>query len=563
MARLVEADPSSNEYRIRLAQCLARLAKIPDAIKLLEPVFQEEEPPIEAFFLQSELLGADNRSGDAFLLLDSIAGDHWDDPRFLLLYMRHGHASGNDQLAHEAFGRLLELRKEGKVPSELMQEGTLEQLLEYGKEYHKRREALQEGVVKGQVPWLFVEAILRHPAVWAWELHTQELKWLSEEPLTRAALSVYATNAFTVQSGTEGRKLEPIAPPPVGIELVVDLSALLNLHQLGRLKQAADYCGRLILPASYGELRIREANSFGLHQPSREAELKKIRGEIDRGRIRVVDTVPGPFRRVNEYSNDGEEEHAYRLQDIIHPLLEAQKVTSAAIEELHQVAHSPPSADEAHPALILGNSVIIDLMTLRTLSLQSIFEPVLESFKVHIPASQREALVGELSAHERARAARATHDSLWQAIAGLETSGKIQWSPVPSLDANGDDQDDDSPPSIYLDAARLAGHLNKPLLADDRVLQVLVFQRTPANTSHAIDSACILQSLRAAGACTPREVAADFHHLIQWRYRFVIPSAEVLSEWACEGIGNPPRPKLLDVAVYLHDCLRDQDFSAD
>lgn len=555
LKRLVETIPSNAEYRIRLAQCLVRLGKIPDAIRILEPVIRSEEAPLEAVFLQSELLGANNQSGEAFHLLDSISADHWDDPRFLLLYMRHGHASGNDQLAHEAFGRLLELRKEGRVPSELMQEGTLEQLLEYGKEYHKRREALQERVVQGQLPWLFVEAILRHPAVWAWELHTQELNWLGEEPLTRAALSIYATNAFTVQPGPAGRTLEAIIATPKHTEAVADLSALLTLHQLDRLEGAADYCGQLILPASYGELRIREADRFGLHQPSREAELKRIREEIDRGRIRVVESVPDAFRLLDEYSD--EEVHAYRLQDLIQPLLEAQKVTSAVVDELRGVAHWLPAADEAHPALNLGDSVIIDLMTLRTLSKQPIFEPMLDSFNVHIRASQKEAIVGELRAHERAHAVRSTHDSLWQAIASLEASGKLKWLPVPARDAIGDDQDDDSPPSVYLDAARLAVHLKKPLLADDRVLQVLNSQRAPANSSHVVDSACLVQGLLASGACTLQEAAADIHRLMQWRYRFIIPPVELLLEWATQGIDNPPGSRLLDVAVYLHDCLRD------
>src|SRR5262249_13889678 len=150
-------------------------------------------------------------------------------------------------------------------------------------------------------------------------------------------------------------------------------------------------------------------------------------------------------------------------------------------------------------------------------------------------------------AHERARAARATHDSLWQAIADLETSGRLQWSPVPPSDTTDEDQDDESPPSVYLDATRLADHLKKPLLADDRVLQVIASQRTPATAWQAVDSACLLQGLLASGACTPQEAAADIHRLMQWRYRFIIPSAELLSEWASQGIDNPPGPKLLDV----------------
>jgi predicted Zn-dependent protease len=555
LRRLVDADPSNVEYRMRFAHCLARLAKVSDAIQVLDPVCLGEEAPLDAILLQSELLGTDNRSADAFRLLDSIAADHWDDPRFLLTYMRHCNDSGNDEFAHQAFGRLLELRREGKVPSELMQEGTLEQLLEYGKDYHRRREALQQGVVSGQMPWLFVEAVLGHPATWAWKLHTQELKWVSEEPLNRAALSIYATNAFTVQSTPGGRKLEAIVAPPIGTEVVADLSALLTLHHLNRLQQAADYFGRIILPASYGDLRYREADRFGLHQPSRETELQKIRAEIDQGRIHVVENAPQHLLLVNEYV-DAEEHHAYRLQDVIQPLVVSQKISTDALDQLRRVAHQPPAANETHPALNVGDSIVVDLMTLRTLSHQSVFQPVLQWFKVHMQASQRDALLAELGAHQKAHAARATHDSLWNAVAALESSGRVQWHVVAPDTADNHD-DDDSPPSVYLHSAQLADHLKKPLLADERVLQVLVQQRTPESACQAFDSGCLLHALLASRACTIQQVADNIHRLMQWRYRFIVPPAELLSEWASEAIDALPGSKLLDVAVYLHDCLRD------
>jgi|GEM_PF-5782893 len=184
LTRLVALDPSNAEHSVWLAQCLARSARTKKAIKVLQPVCDSEDQPIEALFLESELLEADGRAVDAFHLLEPIAGDHWDDPIFLLMYMRHGHAAGEDRLAHEAFARLIELRRGGKVPPGLIQEGTLEQLLEYGKEYQSRRESLQSAVINGRVPWLLVEDILGNPPLWAWKLHTQTLAWHFEEPLS-------------------------------------------------------------------------------------------------------------------------------------------------------------------------------------------------------------------------------------------------------------------------------------------------------------------------------------------------------------------------------------------
>lgn len=77
---LVTIDPLNTEYRLGLAQCLARSARTSDAIIVLEPVCKGKEQPTEAILLQSELLRAHGRTDDAIKLLETIAGDHWDEP---------------------------------------------------------------------------------------------------------------------------------------------------------------------------------------------------------------------------------------------------------------------------------------------------------------------------------------------------------------------------------------------------------------------------------------------------------------------------------------------------
>ena len=173
-----------------------------EAIEILGPVCNKDAPPLDAILLQCEFLEADNKAAEAFKLLDAIAADYWDEPRFLVGYVHYGHAAGQDELAGKAFARLLELRQEGKVPPEMLQPGTLEQIIEIGKDYRNRGETLRQMMVAGRMPWLFAEHALGNPPVWAWTLHTQRLPWVSEEPQTRAAFSVYASNGFTPSTTT-------------------------------------------------------------------------------------------------------------------------------------------------------------------------------------------------------------------------------------------------------------------------------------------------------------------------------------------------------------------------
>ena len=121
--------------------------------------------------------------------------------------------------------------------TELMQEKSLDDLLEHGRRYGEVRQTLQNAVVAGRMPWLCVEEQMRNPPTWAWALHTQDLKWNIEEPLSRAAFSIYATNGFTVCTTDNGKTIETITSPERGSEVVVDLSALLTLHAIHRLEE--------------------------------------------------------------------------------------------------------------------------------------------------------------------------------------------------------------------------------------------------------------------------------------------------------------------------------------
>ena len=134
---------------------------------------------------------------------------------------------------------------------------------------------------------------------------------------------------------------------------------------------------------------------------------------------------------------------------------------------------------------------------------------------------------------------------------------KAKWQRVPQ-DAEPDgDYDGPSRHSVCLDAIRLARHVAKPVLVDDRFLQVLMYSDDPDSNSRAFSSAHFLLALLDAGQCNEDIVAADFHRLICWRYRFLVPPPALFLAWARESMDNLPGDTLLDVAVYLHDCLRD------
>ncbi|MFL6546791.1 MAG: tetratricopeptide repeat protein, partial [Candidatus Udaeobacter sp.] len=423
---LVSANPDSVEWRMTLAQCYSHCARGQDGIHVLEKVFDVDDPPLDAFFLQSQLLAAAGKPNEAFALLKSAAGDFWDEPRFLLAYMSYGHAAGNDDQAHEAFVRLLTLRQAGKVPPELLQEKSLEQLIELGTEVRARRELLQNEVVNGQKPWLFVEDDLGNPPVWAWTLHTQPMKWLSEDRLSRAAFTIYATNGFTLARADDQNRLEEISSAAEGTPIVVDLSALISLFQLGHLESAADFATQLILPSTYGVLQTLDSQRFGEHQPSQELSLQAIKKEIETGNIKVVGAPSEAMPMLDEY-DDAPTQPCYRLRDIIALLQNNQTVDIEEIDELLRVAHKEINRTGALPSLKIGDEVVADLLTLRTLASRESFQKVVQVIAFHLTSEDQAELHASLLAHESAHDARRRHDELWRTVANLTNRGKVAW----------------------------------------------------------------------------------------------------------------------------------------
>tara|TARA_R110002167_G_scaffold22388_2_gene80262 strand:- start:1424 stop:6841 length:5418 start_codon:yes stop_codon:yes gene_type:complete len=555
LRQLRSLNPNNHKYAISYAQCLGRTAQLNEAIEVLQPLCDEESSSLNVLLLQGKLLVANDRALDALNLLETVASDYWDNAQFLLAHMNYAHAAGKDSLAYDSFVRLNELRIIGKLPSGIMQSGTLEELLEYHKQFNKRRELLQREVINGKLPWLFVEDHIGNPLTWAWSLHTQKLKWLSEEPLNRASYSIYSTNSFTSNNDPEDFQLRSIISAPKNSDIIVDLTALITLFKLDLLEDATDFYSSLIIPLSYGSLRLEDADKFGLHQVSRKHSLQLILNSIQRNQIHYISNNGQDLIQVNEYTEDVKnayDQHIYRISDLILTLEQTQRSTSDEIEELRKVAHLPRSASDHIPQLKLGDSLAIDLVTLMTLATQSVFSDILDTFAIYIHPNDRDKASDELAAYEVASHAKATNDEMWDTVNKLVAKGKIKWCSIDDEKSQSGFSD-----SRYWHSLELAKENSLPVLVDDRVLQVVILRQNidPPYSAFGIDS--FLNSLLNTGNYDVDKLSGLYSRLLEWRYRFLIPPVPILKNWAIDSINNLPGKSLLALSIYLHDCLRD------
>jgi hypothetical protein len=99
--------------------------------------------------------------------------------------------------------------------------------------------------------------------------------------------------------------------------------------------------------------------------------------------------------------------------------------------------------------------------------------------------------------------------------------------------------------------------LGIPLLADDRVCQALALTNRPDVEHPAFGTDAFILALAESGQQDEAKAAECIRQLMQWRYRFVLPSAAILKALAAQYRMNPPGQALHEVAEYVHDCMRD------
>lgn len=551
--KLVNLQPSEDVHRFNLAICLAHTGKLEAALSQLEQVSANETPSLQLVGTKVGLLISLSRASEAFSLLEEVKSNYSDHPQFLLLYMSTAHRAGKERAAGMTLRRLQEMHMAGSIEPPALRPVSLDELKNFMEEHRAQRRALLRNVSSGRAPWLFAEALFRTPAFRAWYIHTQELKWFSEDVETSAEYSIYATNGYAVYRGAEGRTLQRIVVPEKHTKVVADLSALITLYKLGCLESAAQFFETLTLPTTYSELMLRETEILTPHQPAMEQQLMRVKEAVDRGRIPVeqADSSSASNQRLDEYEDDADDS-VFRLGDLHTALGNSQLLSSNELAELVEVCHKEKAADRS---LNLSNEVLIDSTTLRVLAGFDWFGRIVDNARFVISGSDHDRLISELQGYENDRRILEDHKQFWKKIGELAAKFPYQSSQMlMGLQQREEEVDD---PPVHFDAAIVAADLDLPLLADDRVCQSYVIHRHDSNRTAAFGSDLLLMSLAEEGFISWESAADGLLQLMRWRYRFVVPDARILKLLADRSKSHLPGPHLREVAAYLQASLRD------
>jgi len=556
---LHDAEPDNLEHTIDLAYCLAQLYRVEESLILYDMACNVQNPNLRAVLGHAELQLSLGNPDKACALLLQFRDIFWDSPDFLLALMNTSYSAGDDELAHKALCKLTELRSTGSVDDNAFKIVHTDEALEIFKEFIKaaeeRNRFVHKEMVNGRMPWVWVAQLSSNAVYWAWRLRTLELDWIGDDPINRANYTIYSTNGFHAGKTEDGRcALLRLECPPANTTVTADLSALITLHRLELLEIAADYFGEILIPQAYLSTVLEDGKKMVLHQRSRKRTAEEISTGLVSGKISMIDQKD--FKEnilpvVDEYQES--EGHRYHLIDVIKPIHKAGLLDDVTFNRVKKVCTKSSGIDSDHPPFTRLQNIHIELSTLETISLFGLLVIVTKFYRVQIMNQDQVEMRRRLEALSIQEETRLWHFELWDLIRANHRFRFVQ----PVIPKEMREKDTDDREDLAFLAYYVAQYEGVPLLADDRTCQAMMLNKQENISHSAFGTDAFVSALSESGKLDISDTAEAIFHLVQWRYRFIMPSSATLKKLAANYRENPPGLPLREVAEYVHDCMRD------
>lgn len=534
-------------YQQNYGTCLAQTGEPQKALEIYDEICSRDDASLDSVLAKTELLKVVKDPFSAFDFLNKYRERFWDAPSYLNCYMTVASQANHDGQMHEAFEQLRLLQKKGIIEPGVIQEKNIEDLLAYAKSRNEKARQIYELSTKGQMPWVMADKMLNYSLYQGWYFRTQELRWISEEPITTATYSVYSTNSYHPLMTDDNKiRLERLHAPLFDSEIVLDITSIITLHRLDLIDKARDFFKKIFIPSSYLAGLLKDKEKVAFHQFSQVEATTEIKKYIDSGDIELISDVGQPNARpcpfINEHTiPDKDEEHYYRLIDIISLLENEGLIRQAEAQKIKEIHLNSSGVDQLHPPLKKNDMLLVEASSLKTLFSFGLFPAVLNNFKICLTVDNNSEIISEYTAIDLQKKLQGWSKELYEL--------KDKFAPL-DADVNEVAADDYSLASI-----KLAKKKNLSLFTDDRVVQMASLNEQPRSICFGTD--LFLNALYSEGHIDIVTLTNKYLQLMIWRYKFILPPVEILLYLAEQYATRPPGSELRKIAAYLHDCMRD------
>ncbi len=535
-------------YKQNYGNCLMHTGDPEGALAIYDDIYKGKDVPVEVVIIRTELLKQVKDPFIAFNFLQQYRKHFWDIPSYLQCFMKVSSQANQDALMHEALLQIKKLQSQGKASPDIIQEKTLDDLIEHGKQWNERTRQICDFCLKGKIPWTLADDMLKHSIYMGWFIRTQELNWVSEEPAATASYSIYATNSFhPLKYNDEKVYLQKLDKPLSNSEVIMDITALITLHRLGLLDKAKGFFKTIYIPTLYLSKLQMDYNELLPHQYSNVKAICEIKEAIDSGKIDIIENLGTSDNRhfpyINEHTLPDDEEHYYRLVDIFNVLEENGLARKKELDKIKNIILKPTGVDQQHPAININDKIIIELSSLKTICNFDFYVAVLDNFEVILSTESKKQVFSDFSHIEHQKKLQEWNKDL------LDIISKDNFKKIDVA------SDVENWGEISLAALNLLTQTAVPLYSDDRVIQVATLNDKTQKGGFGTD--IFIEALFSQKHIDLEFLTNIYLQLIDWRYKFVIPPLEVMIYLAEQYPETPPGNELKRIAMYVHDCMRD------
>lgn len=542
------------EFSLNEANCYALAGRLTESLTCFNNIIAAHPESSPAYLGKSQLIGSTRKWSESFQILDDVRQRFWNEPLFVLGYMDCAHRAGREVEAGSALLRLIALRENSPDDVPFLQQFDFDDLVRMGQDRRDQFESLCQEILRGHCPWGLIAKLLNRPLSLEWAIRTQPAK-VHDTLVERATLAIYATNGFTPAPNTK-RLWKPIPSAQQGQSVVADLTAIITLHRLGLLSKTVDYFGTLIIPEAYLGVLLREREHLQPHQRSHEDAARLLIKSKESGSVIVV-ADNSDLPHLHQYGDPPPTGHTMAgLFDAVEWLHQRGDISTDQFESICRLPDVSRGPDDS-VNVFRSDRFLAQLSALDALHSRGCLEPLLQTGKVALSQSDWQEVENRRRWEVFASEIDGWHGDLYE---WLKDSPRIQCVGIPPLRATNDGDDDEGAApvaGIALAATWIARERRLPLMIDDRCLQNLVLSESLDQPTPAFSVDQTLISMWAADAISDQELSDNFCCLMAWRYRFLMPPAEVLLNLARQFRDNLPGHRLCEVSRYLHDCLQD------
>jgi predicted Zn-dependent protease len=569
---LIKDNPHDSQLAYGYAELLAIQEKYDEALPLLDRFIQSNQDlNLKCLRLAVHILCSQDKEKVAFNKLDNCFIYIQGDPDLLMQYMNLGYQIEEEQKAHQALIRLEQLKDEGKISDQVFKKVSLDEIKDIIRRRYESIDKLCEQYLHGKALRHFFSSFFNISLYSDWAYKTLSLAFLPEVPVKRAQFTIYSTNGFRV----EKNELVPIAVPNGIREIVIDYTALITLHQLGLIPKLTKQFNALYYPNLLHSIWDGDKQKYKQIQSSQEKIYRNLVDKFEKGRLESIELPASKSREIDGAFQFAETNNIplvsayiekkeipkefsgtiFRFHQILTYLYEKGRLSESRFVEIKKLIKDQEDLVTKDISTMLNqvDQVVFDETTLELAERFELIDVIIEAgLKVIVEKKVLQNIQGKIREIEYS-----ARISKWQKdLISLVNDTKVENKRKLFVSEHTLIRDDVKTRNLHVydilavETSQLAERKGLPLLSDDRFIQM--------HSAKSFGTDAFLHYLFSKEVISLQEYAEAFLKLCEWRYRFLIPTSDIIVYLAFEYKHNPLGAPLEVLIKYSNECMKDQ-----